>query len=246
MDFSTITPNVILSALGQAFFSLSLGMGCMITYGSYIKKSENLPQIAIQTATVDTFIAILSGLVIFPAVFSLGIDPAEGPRLVFITLPAVFGQMTGGYFMAILFFVLLTVAALTSTISLMEVITAYVTEERGWSRKRVVAVMSIILVVFAILCSLSLKADSSLVIGGVNLFEVFDYATSKFLMPFGGLCVAVFVGWYMKKNDVQDELIHGKNSMWFTIYMFLLRYFVPLAIVLIFLNELGLFKFLYD
>lgn len=242
MDFASVTPNVILSALGQAFFSLSLGMGCMITYGSYIQKDANLPKIAMQTSVLDTLIAILSGLIIFPAVFSLGIDPAQGPRLVFITLPAVFGQMPGGYIIAILFFILLTVAALTSTISLMEVIAAYVTEERGWSRRKVVVWMSVILIVTSILCSLSLKGDTVLKIGDVNLFDLFDYLTSKFLMPFGGLCVALFVGWYMKKDDVRMELLNGKESMWFSVYMFLLRYFVPLAIILIFLNELGLSK----
>ena len=243
-DFSKITPQVMLSALGQAFFSLSLGMGCMITYGSYMRKQNNLLQTAVQVTVVDTIVAILAGVAIFPAVFSLGINPAEGPQLVFVTLPGVFTHMTGGYIFAILFFLLLAIAAITSTISLQEVITAYISEEFHLSRKKVVAASSLLLMVGAVLSSLSLGPYSSLMINGKPLFEVLDFVTSKLFLPFGGLLIALFIGWFYKADDIRDELSNGGKlkSRFFPIYLFLMRYFVPLAILLIFFNELGLLR----
>ena len=243
-DFSKITPQVMLSALGQAFFSLSLGMGCMITYGSYMRKQNNLLQTAVQVTVVDTIVAILAGVAIFPAVFSLGINPAEGPQLVFVTLPGVFTHMTGGYIFAILFFLLLAIAAITSTISLQEVITAYISEEFHLSRKKVVAASSLLLMVGAVLSSLSLGPYSSLMINGKPLFEVLDFVTSKLFLPFGGLLIALFIGWFYKADDIRDELSNGGKlkSRFFPVYLFLMRYFVPLAILLIFFNELGLLR----
>lgn len=242
-DFSKITPTVVLSALGQAFFSLSIGMGCMITYGSYIRKDNNLTRTSLQIISIDTLIAILAGVAIFPAVFSLGLDPAQGPKLVFVTLPSVFANMTGGYFCAIFFFLLLAIAALTSTISLLEVITAYFSEEFGVTRKKVIALSSLILIVLSTLCSLSLGKNSSLTIGGSTLFDTFDFVSSKFLMPLGGLLIAVFIGWRYKPSEVREELSNrGKFAIaLFPIYRFLIRFFVPIGIVLIFLNELGTF-----
>ncbi|MDD3405883.1 MAG: sodium-dependent transporter [Paludibacteraceae bacterium] len=243
-DFSKITPTVILSALGQAFFSLSLGMGCMITYGSYIRKDNNLTKTALHVTSVDTLIAILAGTAIFPAVFSLGINPAQGPKLVFVTLPSVFSHMPGGYICAILFFLLLAIAALTSTISLQEVITAYVSEEFHWQRKKVIVVSSLVLIVLSSLCSLSLGIGSHYTIGGKTLFDFFDFTTSKFLMPLGGFLISIFIGWFYKADEVKDELgNHGKLPVkLFSVYIFLMRFFVPLAILLIFLNELGTFS----
>ncbi|MCB9071252.1 MAG: sodium-dependent transporter [Prevotellaceae bacterium] len=244
-DFSKITPQVMLSALGQAFFSLSLGMGCMITYGSYMRKKSNLMQTAVQVTIVDTVVAILAGVAIFPAVFSLGINPAEGPQLVFVTLPGVFSHMTGGYIFAILFFLLLTIAAITSTISLQEVITAYVSEEFHITRKKVVVVSSLLLMLGAVLSSLSLGPYSSLLINGKPLFEVLDFVTSKLFLPFGGLLIALFIGWFYKADNVRDELSNGGKLKirFFPVYLFLMRYFVPLAILLIFFNELGLLRY---
>lgn len=241
-DFSKITPQVMLSALGQAFFSLSLGMGCMITYGSYMRKKNDLLQTAVQVTVVDTLVAILAGVAIFPAVFSLGINPAQGPELVFVTLPSVFTHMAGGYIFAILFFLLLAIAAITSTISLQEVITAYISEEFHLSRKKVVVASSLLLMVGAVLSSLSLGPNSNLLINGKPLFQVLDFVTSKLFLPFGGLLISLFIGWFYKADDVRDELSNGGTlkNRFFPIYLFLMRYFVPLAILLIFFNELGL------
>ena len=241
-DFSKITSQVMLSALGQAFFSLSLGMGCMITYGSYMRKQNNLLHTAIQVTIVDTLVAILAAVAIFPAVFSLGINPAEGPQLVFVTLPGVFTHMTGGYIFAILFFLLLAIAAITSTISLQEVITAYISEEFKIARKKVVVASSLILMITAALCSLSLGLDSHLTINGKPLFDLLDFVSSKLLLPFGGLLIALFMGWFYKADEIRDELSNGGQLKirFFAVYLFLMRYFVPLAIIMIFLNELGL------
>jgi NSS family neurotransmitter:Na+ symporter len=243
-DFSKITPNVILSALGQAFFSLSLGMGCMVTYGSYIRKDNNLTKTALHVISVDTLIAILAGVAIFPAVFSLGINPAQGPELVFITLPNVFTHMAGGYIWAILFFLLLAIAALTSTISLQEVITAYVSEEFKLQRKKVIVGSSVVLIIVSSLCSLSLGVGSKLTIGGMRLFDLFDFTSSKLFLPLGGLLISIFIGWFYNPKKIRDEISNqGKlSTKLFPVYYFLMRYFVPIAIIAIFLNELGLFN----
>lgn len=240
-DFSKISSSVVLGALGQAFFSLSLGMGCMITYGSYIKKSTNLFTTALHVTLIDTLIAILAGVAIFPAVFSLGINPAQGPELVFVTLPGVFTQMPGGYFFAILFFLLLAIAALTSTISLQEVIVAYISEEFHVKRKLVILGLFPVILVLSILCSLSLAPQSALQVFDKSLFDLFDYVTSKILMPLGGFFIALFIGWVYNPNEVRDELSNqGQLRIsYYPIYRFLMRYFVPLAILVIFLRELG-------
>lgn len=245
-DFSKITPKVILNALGLAFFSLSLGMGCMITYGSYMGKKNKLMNIAFNTTLIDTLVAILAGLIIFPAVFSLGIRPDQGAELIFITLPGVFAQMGGGYFFSVLFFLLLTLAALTSTISLMEVIIAYMVEELHINRKRSVLIVSVILVMTSTLVSTSLRSDFNLELFGKNFFDLFDIATSKVLMPLGGFLITLFLGWFYNKKAVYEELSNGgKIGLMDKIYMFLLRYFLPIAILLVFANELGLMNWLY-
>ena len=199
-DFSKINGDVILSALGQAFFSLSLGMGTMITYGSYISRKNNLPKTAFQVSVIDTFIAILAGVAIFPAVFAFGIDPAAGEGLIFITLPNIFQQMAGGYIFALLFFVLIGVAALTSTISLLEVIVAYFTEELKISRKKATILSAVGIIILGILCSLSRGQMESFKIFGLNIFDLFGYISANLLLPIGGLCIVVFVGWQLKKK----------------------------------------------
>lgn len=243
-DFTKINSSVVLSALGQAFFSLSVGMSCLITYGSYVSKKNNLVHTAFEVTALDTLVSILAAVAIFPAVFSLGIDPAQGPELVFITLPNVFTQIPGGYVWAVLFFLLLAVAALTSTISLLEVITAYVTEEFKLKRTTVVLSSIVILVFCATFSSLSLGVWSDLQLFGMSLFDFFDYLSSKILLPVGGLLISVFLGWFYPRKETLDELSNGgKLSVpLFNIYFFLLRYIVPVAIALIFINELGLTK----
>ncbi|MFV0396720.1 MAG: sodium-dependent transporter, partial [Bacteroidales bacterium] len=243
-DFSKITSKVILSAMGQAFFSLSVGMGCLITYSSYFSRKTDLVRTSLIVGGLDTIIALLAGVIIFPAVFSFGIAPSAGPQLVFITLPNVFSQMAGGYFFSIAFFVLLVIAALTSTISLSEVITAYIHEEFNVSRRKATMYIFFIVIVLSILCSLSLSNTNSFGLFGKNLFDLFDFTASNILLPLGGMLISIFVGWYVEKNTLRDELTNQGTVAFrlFSIYVFLLRYFAPIAIGLIFLNELGLLK----
>lgn len=241
-DFNRINSSVVLSAMGQAFFSLSLGMGCMITYGSYISKKNHLSHTVVEVSVLDTIIAILASIAIFPAVFSLGIDPAYGPELVFITLPNVFSQMPGGYVWAILFFLLLSVAALTSTISLLEVIVAYFVEEFSIKRHVVVIFSSVAILVLGTLSSLSLGIFKDVQILGMGFFDLFDTLTSKLLMPVGGLMISIFVGWKLDKQSILNELSSkGRfKTSYFNVYLFLIRYVAPVGITLIFLNQLGI------
>ena len=210
-DFSKITSGVVLSAMGQAFFSLSLGMGCMITYGSYISRKNHLSHTVVEVTIMDTLIAVLASIAIFPAVFSLGINPSQGPELVFITLPNVFANMPGGYIWAILFFVLLTVAALTSAISLMEVIVAFLVEEFKVRRLKATFWVTIGILFFGVLASLSFGAWKEVKIFHMGFFDLFDNLTSKVFMPVGGLLIAIFAGWVLSKKQIKEELSgHGK------------------------------------
>ncbi len=245
-DFSKITSGVVLSAMGQAFFSLSLGMGCMITYGSYINRKNNLVSTVIEVTAIDTIVAILAAVAIFPAVFSMGINPAQGPELVFITLPNVFTHMPGGYLWAILFFVLLSVAALTSTISLLEVIVAYFVEEYKFHRSTTILVASLGILFLGVLSSFSLGVWKDVQIFGMGFFDLFDNFTSKILMPVGGLFISLFAGWRVNKKEMLAQL-SGDNQLKtgiFKTYLFLIRYVAPIGISLIILNQLGISKLL--
>ena len=181
-------------------------MGALCTYASYFSKKNNLQHTVVEVTLLDTLVAVLAAVAIFPAVFSLGIDPAQGPELVFITLPNVFAHMPGGYLWAILFFVLLAVAALTSTISLLEVIVAYLVEEFNFKRHKVIVYVSIGILFLGMLSSLSLGAWSDVTIFGMGFFNLFDNVTSKVLMPLGGLLISVFVGWMLDKNAILNEM----------------------------------------
>lgn len=245
-DFSKINADVVIAALGQSFFSLSLGMGAIMIYGSYIEKGTNLAKTSIQIALLDTLVAVLAGLVVFPAVFSFGIDPAAGPQLVFITLPTVFAQMTGGYFFSILFFLLVAVAALTSTISIMEVQTATIAEEFKMNRKLALGVMSVIMVVIGCMCSYSLipiEGGNELAFFGVSLFDVFDILTSYVILPIGGLLILLYLGWFYKKEDLYYVLVVETkcSERLFGVYYFFLRFIAPLLLMVVFLQQLGVF-----
>ena len=245
-DFSKINADVVIAALGQSFFSLSLGMGAIMIYGSYIEEGTNLAKTSMQIALLDTLVAVLAGLVVFPAVFSFGIDPAAGPQLVFITLPTVFAQMTGGYFFSILFFLLVAVAALTSTISIMEVQTATIAEEFKMNRKVALGVMSVIMVVIGCMCSYSLipiEGGNELAFFGVSLFDVFDIITSHVILPIGGLLILLFLGWFYKKEDLYDILVVETKCSegLFKVYYFFLRFIAPLLLLIVFLQQLGVF-----
>ncbi len=244
-DFSKVNSQVFLAALGQAFFSLSLGMGTLCTYASYFKKDTNLIRSAVSVGLIDTFVAILAGFIIFPAAFSVGIEPDAGPSLIFITLPNVFQQAFDGlpwlaYIFSVLFYLLLAVAALTSTISLHEVATAYIYEEFKISRKRAALYVTASCCVLGILASLSLGVGRDILIFGMSFFDLLDFVTAKLFLPLGGALIAIFVGWYLNKRITRNELTNEGtlkvNS--YKAIIFILRYVAPTAIMVIFINEL--------
>jgi NSS family neurotransmitter:Na+ symporter len=245
-DFSKITGATLIAALGQAFFSLSLGMGCIITYGSYVKKNENLFKVSLMTVAADTGFAILAGLAVMPAVFAFGISPGQGPSLVFITLPQIFAQLPFGNVIAIAFFFILFIAAITSSISLLEVIVAYFTEELKLTRKAAVLIAFSIIGVFGTLSSLSNGVLADVKIFGKTFFDLFDYTSSNILLPVGGLLVVMFVGWRMKKADVLDELTNGGSiaigGIVLKWVMFTIKFLAPVAIALVLLSSVGLIK----
>lgn len=239
-DFSKISPSVVLNALGQAFFSLSLGMGTMVTYGSYMQKNDNLLTTSSSVVTLDFAVAMLAGIAIFPAVFSFGIAPNSGPDLVFKTLPNIFQQMPGGYFIGILFFLLLVVAALTSIISMMEVIVAYFTEELKISRIKSVILISTGTIVCSIFCAMSLMPDSNLNICGVNMFELLDNGSSSYLLPIGGFFLVLYTGWFMDKKVLREELSSNNayKTIYFPIFNIVIKYVAPVAIAAVFLSKI--------
>ena len=241
-DFSKVTSDTFLAALGQAFFSLSIGCGTIITYASYVSKKENIMKISFLTAMADTIFAIIAGLAIMPAVFAFGVSPSEGPGLVFITLPMIFAQIPLGGFLAIAFFFVLFVAAITSSISIFEVIISYLSEEFKLSRKAAVAIGFILILSLGVVCSLSQGLLSNFKIFGYNFFDLMDASSANILMPLGGLLAALFVGWKMKRSDVVDELSNGgrlkiKRTI-FLIILFGMRFVSPIAIIIIMLDAL--------
>lgn len=239
-DFSKITGKEVISAMGQVFFSLSMGMGVLITYGSYVKKSDNLTTTALSVTLSDTLVAVLAGIVIFPAAFSFGIKPTAGMGLVFNTIPMIFNQMTGGYVFCIIFFVLLAIAALTSTISLLEVVVAYITEELHINRQKATIIACAVTVLMGAFASLSLMKDSPLVIAGRTVFDGLDFISSNIMLPIGGLLIVVFVGWRFGKKKFFAEVSNEgmlKAPLKTFIY-FIIKYLAPLAIALVFVSGL--------
>jgi len=241
-DFGKINSSVILSAMGQAFFSLSIGMGCLITYSSYFNKKTNLQTTALQVTILDTLVAVLAGVMIFPAVYSFGIAPTAGPELVFITLPNVFEQLPMGALWSLIFFILLAVAALTSTISLHEVATAYVHEQFNLSRHKAALVVSAGVLILGVISSLSFGILKGNTIFGLTFFEALDYVTAKIMLPVGGMMICIFVGFRVDKKILKAELTNEGTITFhfFNTYAFFMKYIAPVAIGLIFLNELGL------
>lgn len=241
-DFSKITGKVCAAALGQAFFSLSLGFGTIMTYASYVDKKENILFQSTATAVSDLMFALIAGMAIMPAVFAFGLNPQSGPGLVFETLPYVFGQMPGGGAVAIFFFLALLVAAVTSSISMLEVAVAYLVEEKGMPRMRACIVLFAICWTVGALCSLSFGPLSHIKINGGNLFDFFDSISSNVLMTLGSLLTVLFVGWRLKKTDIYDEFTNGgslkTNVNIFGFLWFLIRYVSPIAIIAIFISGL--------
>ncbi|MCD8031316.1 MAG: sodium-dependent transporter [Bacteroides sp.] len=248
-DFSKVDSQVFLSAMGQAFFSLSLGMGCLCTYASYFGKNTNLTKTAFSVGLIDTFIAILAGFIIFPAAFSVGIEPDAGPSLIFITLPNVFQQAFSGapilaYVFSVMFYVLLAVAALTSTISMHEVVTAYLHEEFGFTRGKAARIVTGGCIFLGIFCSLSMGPTKNITLFGMGVFDLFDFVTAKIMLPLGGLLISVFTGWYLDKKIIWSEITNN-GTLRVPIYkwiIFILKYIAPVAITVIFINELGFLK----
>lgn len=234
-DFSKVTGGTVLAALGQAFFSLSLGMGCMITYGSYLNKKENLVSNAAIVTAMDTGVALLAGLAMFPAMFAFGMEPAAGPGLVFVVVPSLFAEMGGaGALFAGLFFVALTVAALTSSVSLLEVVVAYLMDERKFSRVKAVASASSIMALMCVLASLSLGGVGPKLFGS-GAFDVFDLLTDKIFLAIGGMLLCIFAGWRLDKEELKNEITNdgeiefGMFEAWFG----LVKYVIPVTIAIV-------------
>jgi len=245
-DWSKISATTVLLALGQAFFTLSLGMGAMLTYGSYMSEKDNIPSSAAQILVLDTLIAVIAGIAIFTAVFSTGLDPAEGPGLIFHTLPAVFTKMIGGHLFSIFFFILLSIAALTSTISLMEVITAYFVDELNWKRHSAVIVFGIVTILFGIPSALSFNVLNDFTIFGLTIFGLMEYLTANVMLPLGGMLIAIFIAYVWGFDKAVIELKKGaerffERSGWsITFWKIILKYFAPVLIFIVLLQSIGL------
>jgi NSS family neurotransmitter:Na+ symporter len=230
-EWQKLSPIAVLEALGQALFSLSLGMGAMVTYGSYLRRETNLLRSALWVSAGDTLVAILAGFVVFPLVFTFGLQPSEGPGLIFRTLPVAFAQLSAGYLVALSFFVLLTFAALTSAISLLEVVCAYFVDERRWTRKRASWILGIIIFALGIPSAL-----------GERFLGFMDGVATNYLLPIGALLIAVFTGWVLTRDERKEGFSPGEISTFsFSGWSFLLRIVSPVAVMMIFLHQLRVF-----
>lgn len=248
-DFSKIDSGVVLSAMGQAFFSLSLGMGILTTYASYFRDDADLGKSAVYVSILDTLVALLCGMFIFPTVFTAGIEPTVGPSLLFETLPSVFQQAFGGnlvitYVMTLSFFVLLVLATLTSAISVHEAITSYVAEQFHFTRRNAARMVTAFTTFFGVFCALSLGAGADwLTWADRSMFDWFDYITAKWMLPLAGFFISIYAGWYLSKRIwwVQMTNAGTRRFPFFALFFFMVRWVCPVGILLIFLNELGVF-----
>ncbi|MBQ0047466.1 MAG: sodium-dependent transporter [Prevotellaceae bacterium] len=251
-DFSKVNSSVILSAMGQAFFSLSVGIGCLCTYACYFRKDVDLMKDGLRVAGIDTLVAIFSGMIIFPAVYSIpGLLPDAGPSLVFITLPNVFQQVFGempvlAYLFSLFFYLLLIMAALTSSISMLEMVAAYFHVEHAIPRPLAALMVSAVCMVLGAFCSLSFGEWKDVTLFGMGFFDLFDFLVAKFFMPIGGFIMCVFVGWIVDEKVLRAEMTNNGTikSPLYPTYRFIVRYIAPIGILLIFANELGLFTWM--
>ena len=246
-DFSKVSTNVFLEALGQAFFSLSLGTACLCTYGSYFKRDTYLLGSATQIALLDSGIAVLAGLMIFPAAFSVGVQPDSGPSLIFITLPNVFqqafsGMPVVGYVISIMFYALLVFAALTSTVSMHEIGTAFFHEELKISRQHAAWILTSVCALLAIFCSFSVGAYSGLQLFGMSLMDFCDFLTAQLMLPTGAFLTSIMLGWFVSEKLLRDEFTNGGTigHSFFYVWRFTIRFIVPICILLIFLHQFGI------
>ena len=234
-DFSKINPQVMLEALGQAFFTLSLGMGAIMAYGAYMPANQNIGRTAVSVAALDTGVALLAGIAIFPIVFANGLAPSEGPGLVFVTLPIAFSAMPLGILFGTLFFVLLSIAALSSSISLIEPGVAWLIESLKIKRTTATIILGFTAWFLGLFSALSFNLISEFTIFGRNFFDATDFLTSQIMLPLGGIFIAIFVGWIMKKEHVLDGL-GFKEDFIFKAWYFSVRYIAPTLVGLVFLN----------
>ena len=245
-DMSKVSKDVFLGALGQSFYSMSIGMGCLCTFASYFSKQTDLTRSAVQICVIDTVVAILAGLMIFPAAFSVGVSPDSGPSLIFITLPNVFEQAFSsmpivGYIVALGFYALLSLAALTSLISLHEVSTAFFQEEYHKSRKTAATTVTVICSLIAACCSLSLGDWDFLSMGGKSMFDWFDFLTGQIMLPMGGFLTCLFVGWYVPNKLLREEYTNmdTMRGRFFRLYLYSVKFVCPLLILVVFLHQFG-------
>lgn len=237
-DFSKVTGATVLAAMGQAFFTLSIGMGCVMAYGAYLPQETSIPATALAVVSADTSIALLSGLVIFPIVFANGLDPMAGPDLIFRALPLSFGNMPGGVFFGTLFFLLVAFAALTSAISLMEPAVAWAVETHDMTRAKASIVIGIIIWGLGFLTVFSFNLLSEVTFWHGTFLDNFDYLTSNIMLPLGGLAITLFCGWVMSRNASAEELSIGTGRE-YRLWLMSTRYLAPVAVVLVFLNAVG-------
>lgn len=241
-DFNALTPSVVLAAMGQAFFSLSLGMGALMAYGAYLPRDISIPKTAAIVACFDTSVALLAGIAIFPIVYTFGLEPGKGPGLVFVTLPLAFAQSGIGQFLACVFFLLLFTAALTSAISLMEPATAWLVEKTNMGRFEIALALGFAIWLVGIPSALAYNVLGGVKPFGMPILDLVDSLTTNIMLPLGGLFIALFTGWKISQTRLQREL-HGLSTRGYTIWLWLVRIVAPAAITFIFLQEIGLLKF---
>jgi len=241
-DFSALTSRAVLEALGQAFFTLSLGAGVMITYGSYLQPDTDLLGLSLKISLLDTVVALLAGLAIFPIVFAAGLEPGGGPGLVFQTIPIAFSSLPFGNILALIFFILLVFAALSSSVSMLEVPVAYLIDEKGWSRRKATALFGSLAFLLGIPSALSFNLWSTWTpLFGKTFFDFFDVLTSSYMLPLGGVLIAIYAGWCWGGEGEKSELVGSYKRPWlFPVWHFLLRFLAPLAVLVVLFNQIGL------
>ena len=247
-DFSRITPNAILIAMGHAFFTLSLGMGAIMVYGSYLPKDISIAKTSIIIAAADTLVALLAGMVIFPIVFANGLEPGAGPGLIFKTLPIAFGQMDAGVLIGTMFFVLLVFAAWSSSISLIEPAVAWLVENRGMNRIYASVWIGLLTWVTGLCTVFSFNIWSDFkplsmikIFENSTIFDLLDYLTANIMLPLGGLFIAIFAGWLMREKSSKAELNSSESG--YRVWKILVRVITPIAVMVVFLNVIGVLKF---
>ena len=238
-DFSKITGEGVLVAMGHAFFTLSLGMGAIMIYGSYMPKSASIARTSIIIALADTLVALLAGMAIFPIVFANGLEPGAGPGLIFQTLPIAFGQMPGGGFFGTVFFVLLVFAAWTSAISIIEPAVAWFVENKGWTRIKASLLCGMVTWLIGLGTVFSFNEWASFTLWGKTFFDLLDFLTSNIMLPLGGLFITIFAGWVMRSSSTADELALADNSVGYIVWRFLVRFVTPVAVIIVFLKAIG-------